>query len=122
MGSVRRLASAAHFRVEWGGPDGSEAFVRVLFQPFDAEGGHVELVRGVDGSKALMDWLQGAKQEKFGRMVTITVSDTSGEPVVRYRLAGCRPLTLILSEMDAMECEPLLEKLMLSFESVRMDG
>ena len=118
----RRLASTAHFRVEWGGPDGSEGFIRVLFQPFDADGGHVELVRAVDGSKALMDWLHGAAKEKFGRMVTITVSDTGGEPVARYRLAGCRPLTLILSEMDALTCEPLLEKLMLSFESIRMDG
>ena len=120
--AVRRLASAAHFRVEWGGPKGSEGFAQAVFSPFDAAGGGLELTRAVDGSSALMDWLHRAAKEKAGRTVVITACDTAGQPVASYRLAGCRPLSLSLSPMDAMESGPLTETLALSFESVRMGG
>ncbi|MFN7399859.1 MAG: hypothetical protein ACK5SX_12580 [Sandaracinobacter sp.] len=52
-------ASAAQFRVDWGGPDGSDGFLGVTFQPFAADrGGEPQLARAVDGRRDLLDWLQ----------------------------------------------------------------
>lgn len=116
--ATRRLASQAHFRVEWGG---EAAFAQAVFSPFGPGGGEVELTRAVDGSRALFEWLRAPK-EKAGRTVVVVACDAVGEPVARYRLSGCRPLSVALSPMDAMESGPLTETLTLSFESVRMEG
>lgn len=117
MAAERRLASQAHFQVEWGG---QAAFSQLHFAPFGPGGGEVELTRAVDGSRELFDWLQLGAKEKLGRTVTVTACGTTGEPIARYRLAGCRPLSLALSPMDALESGPLTETLTLSFEGVRM--
>ncbi len=113
-----RLASVAHFRVEWGGP--FEGFSRVEFSPFAADGGVVDLTRAVDGSKALMDWLRVAPKEKGGRRLVVTACNVAGEPVASYVLDGCKPLTLTLSAMDALESGPLTETLAVAFDGVRM--
>ena len=121
MAGKRPLASAAHFRVEWGAPDGSQAFARVEFAPIGAKAGELRLTRAVDGSTALIDWLQNAPaKEKAGRSVQVIACDTTGQPVATYRLEGCRPLSLTLSPMDARESGLLTETLSLAYARIDM--
>lgn len=137
----REPASAARFRVDWGGPAGSEGFLGVTFQPFAAEGGgELQLTRAVDGDTALLAWLQmpvpkvpvrpvriveGVRPRRplaLGRVrtVTVTLLDGRGEPMVRYVFEGAAPVSLALSALDAVSGGILTETLTLSFAKVTM--
>ena len=127
-------ASAARFRVDWGGPAGSEGFLRVDFQPFPAEGGgELQLTRAVDGRGDLLAWLQTPPKPKVppgrGRLrvrpplvrtVTVALLDARGEPTVRYVFEGAQPTALALSGLDAVAGGLLTETLTLRFARVSM--
>lgn len=134
----RPPASAARFRVDWGGPQGSEGFLGVSFQPFGAEGGgELQLTRAVTGDKALLAWLQmpvpqrpvrpvagvrpvGAVRAARVRTVTVTLLDAGGEPLARYLFEGASPVSLALSPLDAVTGGILTETLTLTFAKVSM--
>ncbi len=139
--SSRTPASAARFRVDWGGPDGSEGFLGVMFEPFPAEGGgELRLTRAVDGDKALLAWLQmpvpkpparpvriidGVRPRRvlaLGRVrtVSVTMLDSRGEPLARYDFEGANPVSLALSPLDAVAGGILTETLTLAFSKVTM--
>jgi hypothetical protein len=131
-------ASAARFRVDWGGPSGSEGFLRVSFLPFPAEGGgELQLTRAVDGRRDLLDWLQTQKTERRGiggglerpigglrprlvRTVQVCLMDAGGEPAVTYRFEGASPVSLALSELDAVAGGLVTETLTVRFKRVSM--
>lgn len=137
--SSRPPASAARFRVDWGGPDGSDGFLGVAFEPFAAEGGgELRLTRAVTGDGALLAWLQmppprqparpvriidGIRPRRsLGRVrtVTVTLLDARGEPVARYLFEGASPVSLALSPLDAVAGGILTETLTLIFAKVTM--
>lgn len=133
--SSREPASAARFRVDWGGPQGSEGFLGVTFQPFAADGGgELQLTRAVTGDGALLAWLQMPEPKvpvrpgrtrlpiRAGRVrtVTVTLLDGRGEPVVRYDFEGAQPESLALSPLDAVAGGILTETLTLHFAKVTM--
>lgn len=116
--SPRPLASAAHFRVEWGGPAGSEGFLRVEFGPLAPDGGgELVLSRAIDGSRALTDWLQARRGRKkpATRDILVMLSDATGRPVARYRFLEARPVLLRLSPLDAREGAIATESLTVAF-------
>lgn len=116
--SSRALALAAHFRVDWGGPAGSEGFCRVDIGPLAPDGGgELVLTRAVDGSRALVDWLQARRGRKKPvlRDIVLTLADASGEPVARYRFVEARPVLLRLSPLDATHDALATESLTVSF-------
>lgn len=143
--SNREPASAARFRVDWGGPAGSEAFLGVTFQPFAAgASGELQLTRAVDGDKALLGWLQMPvpvravrpavpvrrlegparavpMRPQRVRTVTVTLLDGRHEPVARYVFEGAEPVSLALSPLDAVAGGILTETLTLRFAKVSMD-
>ncbi len=134
----RQPASAARFRVDWGGPEGSDAFLGVTFEPFPAEGGgQLQLTRAVDGGRELLDWLQMPVSRvparpiravrsrlpiRAGRVrtVRVTLLDGRGEPVARYVFEGATPVSLALSPLDAVAGGVLTETLTLTFARVTM--
>lgn len=134
----REPASAARFRVDWGGPAGSDGFLRVMFQPFAADGGgELLLTRAVDGDRGLLAWLQmpaarlpvrpvagvhrrAPTRGQRVRTVTVTLMDGRGEAVVRYVFEGAAPVSLALSGLDAVAGGILTETLTLSFAKLRM--
>ncbi len=134
----REPASAARFRVDWGGPAGSKGFLGVTFPPFAADGGgELQLTRAVDGDRGLLDWLQMPVSRgpvrpvppvrtrnpiRAGRVrtVTVTLLDGRHEPVVRYVFEGAAPVSLALSPLDAVAGGVLTETLTLSFAKVSM--
>ncbi len=136
--SNRAPASAARFRVDWGGPTGSEGFLGVAFEPFVAEGGgELRLTRAVSGDKGLLDWLQMPvpkrpvrpvagllpalpTRARRVRTVSVTLLDARGEPVARYDFEGANPVSLALSPLDAVAGGILTETLTLTFARVRM--
>lgn len=114
----RPLASAAHFRVDWGGPAGSEGFLRVEVGPLSPDGGgELVLTRAVDGSRALVDWLQARRGRKKPvlRDILLTLADSSGAAVARYRFLEARPVLLRLSPFDATQGMIATESLTIGF-------
>jgi hypothetical protein len=139
--SSRAPASAARFRVDWGGPEGSEGFLGVVFEPFPTEGGgELRLTRAVTGDRGLLDWLQmppprvparpvriidGVRPRRplaLGRVrtVSVTLLDARSEPVARYDFEGASPVSLALSPLDAVAGGLLTETLTLAFAKVTM--
>ena len=139
--SNRAPASAARFRVDWGGPEGSEGFLGVGFEPFVAEGGgELRLTRAVTGDKGLLAWLQMPVQQRpvrpgriiegvrtvlpiraaRVRTVSVTLLDAQGQPVARYDFEGANPVSLALSPLDAVAGGILTETLTLAFAKVTM--
>ena len=130
--SSRAPVSAARFRVDWGGPEGSEGFLGVTFEPFAAgSGGELRLTRAVDGDRGLLDWVQmpvpvravrTRSRVRPGRVrtVTVTLLDGRHEPVVRYVFEDAEPVSLALSPLDAVAGGILTETLTLRFAKVSM--
>jgi hypothetical protein len=127
--------------VDWGGPQGSDGFLGVRFEPFPAEGGGtLQLTRAVDGRQDLLAWLQMPVPARPVRLVrpvagvrpvrplargrvrtvTVTLLDTRGEPQARYVFEGATPVSLALSPLDAVTGGILTETLTLTFAKVAM--
>lgn len=121
--SPRPLASAAHFSLDWGGPPGSEGFLRVEVGPLGPEGGgELVLTRAIDGSRALADWLAPPRGRKkpAARDLTLTLLDAAGRAVARYAFLGARPLYLRLAPLDARESAVATESLTVGFVAFRL--
>ncbi len=118
--SEARFASAARFQVDWGGPAGSEGFLRVEFGPVAAAGGSATLTRAFRGDKALLAWATADPRRKAGalRTVTIQLMDATGTPVGRLALSNARPDSYTLSPLDALAGGIVTESLGLSFASL----
>jgi len=130
--------------VDWGGPEGSDGFLGVTFEPFTAgSGGELRLTRAVTGDKALLAWVQmpvpvravrpavpvrGLEgrgpavpmRPQRVRTVTVTLLDGRHEPVARYVFEGAEPVSLALSPLDAVTGGILTETLTLRFAKVSM--
>lgn len=80
-------------------------------------GGELVLTRAIDGSRALVDWLQARRGRKKPvlRDLTLTLADGAGAPVARYRFLEARPVLLRLSPLDAMQGLIATESLTVSF-------
>jgi len=115
-------ASAARFRVDWGGPDGSDGFLGVAFQPFAADGGgEMQLTRAVRPLRPVAE-LRPIRPLPVARVrtVTVTLLDGRGEPVARYVFEVATPVSLALSPLNAVAGGILTETLTLPFAKVSM--
>jgi phage tail-like protein len=81
------------------------------------------LGRGFSGALDLYEWWaqeRGAKPGR-GRAVTVDLLDeTSREVAVSWRFAGCRPIALHYSRLDALESTVVTETIVLAFEDVEI--
>ncbi|WP_199554581.1 phage tail protein [Sandaracinobacteroides hominis] len=117
---AEKLASAAHFRVQWGGPDGSEGFARAEFSGIGVDGrGELLLSRAFTGDPALRDWLGSVRAGKGkSRTLSLHLLDALGETVGRVVLNEALPVRWSFSPLDAMGEGVVLESIAVGFGSV----
>jgi phage tail-like protein len=88
----------------------------------DEGSAHLVLRRGFNGAMDLHEWWmqeRGPKRSR-GRVVTVELLDESHGPVATWRFAGCRPLALHYSSLDALESSAVIETIVLAFDDVEM--
>ena len=119
--------SGAHFRVEWGGPAGSEAFLRVEFRPFAGVSavenrvsrlrrlaGEAVLTRLFTGDEALADWAKAGG----ARDLLVTISRPDGKAATRMLLGGATPAGWSPSPLDSMSGGLLTESLEVAVQAL----
>lgn len=131
MNRAPRPLSGASFHVDLGtGDDAAGGFTQVLLPPLAVAAREaapvqpvVVLRRPMTGAPDLVAWWQ-AEREGAGearRTVIVTLLSDAGEPVLRWRIAGARPVTIAHGPLDAMSDAILLETIELAFERIDVE-
>jgi phage tail-like protein len=83
--------------------------------------GTLSVRRGVTGSGEWFDWWDRSRRSKTGlkRNVTVIVLDEQGNDVNRWIFVGATPLGYLLSNLNALGNEVLIETLELSVADLR---
>lgn len=131
-----RPYSSLDFRVRLGeGDRGALGFSRIEFPDFvgapaeprpEALAGTPRstllLTRGFDGDLTLYSWWHRTRSSKRprGRTVRVELLGERQRVAVAWTFAGCRPIRLSYSPLDALVPTVLLETLELAFEDVEM--
>lgn len=120
--------TSAHFHVDWGGPPGSHAFLRVEFGAFASANtsrsspasratglprqlaGQVVLTRIFTGDPALASWAR----EGGARDVMVKIERADGRPASHIQLVQATVVAWTLSPLDSMASALLTESLTLA--------